>query len=258
MSSVEEKHFILPDETRELLERYQYQDKWVHHYTKLQHYLDIIEQKQYRLTRCDLLEDPHEGDLIDEYIIKAIRSLPDSQKREHLFDSYLRFQNTRVELKNVYIGSFCRMPESYLMWKAYGDNLTGGCISLKKKNPNDNRIKLVRVIYNDRSKKQLVKKIIQLIFNSEFLGPDYEGIFSFIFESLRFIFKKNEYSGEMEIRVIYYDNARNNPDYHYIDLETLFDIKGTLGARSPIETIGINNGVEEHKSIIELRTKPTH
>ena len=118
-----------------------------------------MNQKQYRLTRCDLLDDPHEGELIDEYIYKAIQSVQCEYQKE-LLDGFLRFQNHRVEQRNVYVGSFCTAPDSYLMWKAYGGDLTGGCISIKKKNAHDPRVKLVRVLYNERSKELLVKKII--------------------------------------------------------------------------------------------------
>ena len=255
MSNVDETLFTLRDETRELLEGYQYHENWIHHYTRLKYYHLILKQRQFRLTRCDLLEDPHEGDLIDSYIKKAIDSIPDIQKRSDMDESYSRFRKAHIEPNNVYVGSFCRTSESYLMWKAYGGNLTGGCISLKKKDPADKRIKLVRVLYDNRSKEQLVKKIIQSISESRFMGPDYEGIFSFVFESLRFIFKKKEYSGEREIRVIYYDN--NGDDcYRFINLEDCFDIKGTIGPKSSHKSTGTYHGIAEHKSKIELRTRP--
>ena len=213
---------------------WQKQGATVCHYTKLSTLPHLLKVKsegsdspRLRLSNMGHLNDPTEGQYLFELLDKysgdvnrhAFRELFGSQRKT------TEVNRTELPLSNVYIGSLSKAVDKLPMWTLYGDDSKGCCLVFSKdyfikqtlyrvhyvkKNDVDNSDCEIDVgkgeIVAIRQIAQLLDPYIDKIANNNIMR--YEVLR--ILDSIRFLFKSEDYEYEDEVRLILHSDDQNS------------------------------------------------
>ena len=142
----------------------------LYHYTDQYGFLGIIKSKEIWLTHTQYLNDKHEFiyaiDLLkDEIAIDKAKSSDQTDQTilEKMLEGLDGIQST-----NVMVCSFSEASDSLSQWRAYA-NKAGVAIGFPSDHltsiAKDNGIHLAKCLYQENDQRDLIKKVIQLVFN---------------------------------------------------------------------------------------------
>jgi len=143
----------------------------LYHYTDQHGFLGIIQSKEIWLTHTQYLNDKHEFiyaiDLLkDEIAINKANSTDQTDQKilEKMLDGLDGIHST-----NVMVCSFSEASDSLSQWRAYA-NKAGVAIGFPGEHlasiAKDNGIHLAKCLYQENDQRDLIKKVIQFVFNN--------------------------------------------------------------------------------------------
>ncbi len=193
----------------------------LYHYTNSTGLLGILDSKKLYLTDASYLNDPDEinhGYTNSRLIIREelfnIRKLFRKQDVTYKIldgiNKKLTKYQTELHKNYHYIGSFCEKGDLLSQWRAYSNYGKGFSIKFKT-DPLSfvPSINLLKVIYEDSKKKEIIKKIVEHIKkNPEFIKEkDLADKYLILFNLLSFCFKSDFFKEEKEWRLIYSEQS---------------------------------------------------
>ena len=226
-------------------------DVEISHYTRLSTLSILLNpKKDFRLYNAEYLNDPKEGQVFTEILLKKLRDkctelsiqFKDTQYISRIIEHYVHIKE---KVSNVYIISFCKESDSLPMWSMYGDDGNGLSLTVSAKQFDNSEMStsgedyeklwyLLKVNYIEKNgdgaydlaspQNNLYENIVDKIFELEectFLESDLSQILEMI-DKLRFLFKDASYKHEQECRMIIHQEKQ---DFDYDELDANSDIR---------------------------------